>query len=379
MNRKFLIIILALLAILLCSCGQKQEQRPERKPLQTLPERITESELDNGKMETGTIPGEYIYASANFKLIKYHIPSGTATWVCQDPFCEHDLNCQFKLSDSRYAVIGNALYYVTEIDGQCRLRSYDGADMKIEEIRISNGILSRLFSYNYYLYFSESEVENHNIINTVIYRWDTQSGALDVIDCGDSYAKINKIEAGRIVWERGDEYFSTDLSGEDEREYSEMRQREWGNYVYKWDVAPDGDVARLYRKNLSTGEEALIAQDVFRLYFYGDKIIYFKRLDDPRVVTTEAGKSIKDEWGGNVYVMNSDGSNKHRICHVEDFYYAGMSASRNNELVCGDWVGMLSQNYYVDEYGQVKYWVADMLVVNVVTGEYKFIKYNPYE
>ena len=376
MKRKFLLITLAVLIIFLCSCGQKQEQRPERKPLQTLPERITESELDNGKMETGTIPGDYIYASANFKLIKYHIPSGTATWVCQDPFCEHDLNCQFKLPDSRYAVIGNALYYVTEIDGQCRLRSYDGADMKIEEIRISNGVLSRLFSYNYYLYFSELEVVDHSIIGTVIYRWDTQSGALDVIDCGDSYAKINKIEAGRIVWEKGDEYFSTDLSGEDEREYSKMRQREWGNYVYKWDVAPSGGVARLYRKNLSTGEEALIAQDVFRLYFYGDKIIYFKRLDEPRVVTTEAGKSIKDEWGGNVYVMNSDGSNKHRICHVEDFYYGSMPP-----IACGDWVGIISQNYYPNEntWGGAAFCLTDMLLVNVVTDEYKLIKFNPCE
>ena len=371
MKRKFLLITLAVLIIFLCSCEQKQP-RPERPTF----EKITSSEPEYGEIETGTIPGDYIYASANFKLIKYHIPSGTATWVCQDPFCEHDLNCQFKLSDSRYAVIGNALYYVTEIDGQCRLRSYDGADMKIEEIRISNGILSRLFSYNYYLYFSESEVENHNIINTVIYRWDTQSGALDVIDCGDSYAKIDKIEAGRIVWERGDEYFSTDLSGEDEREYSEMRQREWGNYVYKWDVAPGGGVARLFRKNLSTGEEALIAQDVFRLYFYGDKIIYFKRLDEPRVVTTEAGKSIKDEWGGNVYVMNSDGSDAHLLCHVEDFYYGSMPP-----IACGDWVGIISQNYYPDEntWGGAGYCLTDMLIVNVVTDEYKLIKFNSYE
>lgn len=376
MKRKFLFITLAVLIIFLCSCGQKQEQRPERKPLQTLPERITESELDNGEMETGTIPGDYIYASANFKLIKYHIPSGTATWVCQDPFCEHDLNCQFKLPDSRYAVIGNALYYVTEIDGQCRLRSYDGADMKIEEIRISNGILSRLFSYNYYLYFSESEVENHNIINTVIYRWDTQSGALDVIDCGDSYAKINKIEAGRIVWEKGDEYFSTDLSGEDERPYTPVLQREWGNYVYTWVLDANGEFIRLSRKDRSTNQEIVIAQDFDWFYFYGDKVVYWKRTDTPRYVTSDAGKQIKDEWGGNVYVMNSDGSDAHLLCHVEDFYYGSMPP-----IACGDWVGIISQNYYPNEntWGGAAFCLTDMLLVNVVTDEYKLIKFNPCE
>lgn len=376
MKRKFLLITLAVLIIFLCSCGQKQEQRPERKPLQTLPERITESELDNGEMETGNIGGDYIYASTNSRLIKYHIPSGTATWVCQDPFCEHSLNCQFKVPDFRYAAIGNILYYVTEIDGQCRLRSYDGDSMKIEEIRISNGVLSRLFSYNYYLYFSELNVVDGNIIDAVIYRWDTQNGKTDVIDCGDPYAKIYKIEAGRIVWEKGDKYFSTDLSGEDKRPYTPVLQREWGNYIYTWALGANGEFIRLSRKDRSTNQEIVIAQDFDWFYFYGDKVVYWKRTDTPRYVTSDAGKQIKDEWGGNVYVMNSDGSDAHLLCHVEDFYYGNMPP-----IACGDWVGIISQNYYPNEnsWGGAGYCLTDMLVVNVVTGEYKFIKYNPYE
>ena len=374
MKRNLLLIALAALTILLGSC-EKQPNRP-MKPTKPLPEQITESELDNGEMETGNIGGDYIYASANFKLIKYHIPSGTATWVCQDPFCEHDLNCQFKLPDSRYAVIGNTLYYVTETDGQCRLRSYDGADMKIEEIRISNGVLSRLFSYNYYLYFSELEVVDHSIIGTVIYRWDTQSGALDVIDCGDPYAKINKIEAGRIVWEKGEKYFSTDLEGEDQRPYTPVLQREWGNYVYTWALDANGGYVQLSRRDRSTNQEIVIARDIDLFYFYGDKIVYWKRSDTPRYVTSDAGKQIKDEWGGNVYVMNSDGSDAHLLCHVEDFYYGYMPP-----IACGDWVGIISQNYYPDEndWSGASLTFTDILIVNVVTDEYKLIKFNPCE
>ena len=92
--------------------------------------------------------------------------------------------------------------------------------------------------------------------------------------------------------------------------------------------------------------------------------------------TEDAGKQIKDEWGGNVYVMNSDGSDAHLLCHVEDFYYGNMPP-----IACGDWVGIISQNYYPNEnsWGGAGYCLTDMLVVNVVTGEYKFIKYNPYE
>ncbi len=375
MKQRFLLVILALLAIFACSCEQKQPDRP-MNPSKPLPEKITGSEPEYGEMETGNIGGDYIYASTNSRLIKYHIPSGTATWVCQDPFCEHSLNCQFKVPDFRYAAIGNILYYVTEIDGQCRLRSYDGDSMKIEEIRISNGVLSRLFSYNYYLYFSELNVVDGNIIDAVIYRWDTQNGKTDVIDCGDPYAKIYKIEAGRIVWEKGDKYFSTDLSGEDEREYTPILQREWGQYVYRWTLDSNGKYTGLYRKDRSTNQEIMIAQDFDWFYFYGDKVVYWKRTDTPRYVTSDAGKQIKDEWGGNVYIMNSDGSNAHLLCHVEDFYYGNMPS-----IACGDWVGIISMNYYPHEntWGGAALALTDMLIVNVVTDEYKLIKFNPYE
>lgn len=376
MKHKFLIITLSLLLALLCSCNQGQGQ--ELKPLKPLPKRITASELNEGEIETGTVAGDYIYHSDYHILIKYHIPSGTATTVCQDPFCEHDLHCPFRISGNGYAAMGNILYYANEIDGQWRLRSYDGDSMQIQEIRVSDGVINRLFTYNYYLYFSESEAVDGSLINSVVYRWDTQSDAFDVIDCGYSHARIYKIEVGRIIWEKGDEYISTDLNGEDEREYNNILQREWGNYKYRWMLLSGGSVA-LYRKDLSTNQEILLADSLDDFYFYGDKILYWEKTESPRVVATKNGKQIIDNWGGNVYVMNSDGSNKHQICHVEDFYYGGLSTRRNNEYVCGDWVGMISQNYYEDENGNVNLCLSDMLFVNVVTGEYKFIKYNPYE
>ena len=112
---------------------------------------------------------------------------------------------------------------------------------------------------------------------------------------------------------------------------------------------------------------------------YGDKILYLYRSDSPRLVTTEAGTIVKDYYGGDVYIMNFDGSNKHLLCHVDDFYYFYTSYERNNEYVCGDWVGMHSQNSYLKENGSSMLDLTDMLFVNVVTEEYKLIKFNPYE
>ena len=375
MKKSLWLITLVALCILTCSCGQKEQQLE----LPTY-ERITESQLEYGEIETGNIGGDYIYGvSTDDILIKYHIPSGTATWVCQDPFCAHDyVNCPFAVSPSQYAAMGNVLYYVKKTDdGRRSLRAYDGDSMQVEEIRVSDGVISRLFTYNYYLYFSESESSDGGLINTVIYRWDTQTDAFDVIDCGHPYAKINKIEIGRIVWEQGEKVFSTDLNGEDERAYNQTYQREWGKYVYRWDYDYDKqEFSRLYRKDLTTGEEILIGQNMFCFYFYGDKVLYFKYTDTPRYVTSDAGTQMKDKFGGNVYIMNSDGTNDHLLCHVDDFYFMGMSSRRNNEFVCGDWVGIMATNSY-SESGGID--TTDKLFVNVVTEEYKLIKFNPYE
>ena len=118
---------------------------------------------------------------------------------------------------------------------------------------------------------------------------------------------------------------------------------------------------------------------MYFFFFYGDKVLYFKYTDTPRYVTSDAGTQMKDKFGGNVYIMNSDGTNDHLLCHVDDFYFFGMSSDRNNEYVCGDWVGMHSQNSYLNEQGSSMLDLTDMLFVNVVTEEYKLIKFNPYE
>ena len=375
MKRKLLLTILALLCILLGSCGQKQ-QRPERPTH----EKITESELEYGEVETGTVPGDYIYRCFDGLMLKYHIPTGTATPVCQDPFCTHMnySSCPFASSTKIMASIGNMLYYIIYIEGQAFLRSYDGDSMKVEELYTSNGRLSRIFSYNYYLYFSEhlsTKVEGD--IKTTVYRLDTQSGALEIIDCGHPFARMELIEVGRIVWKDDLDYYSTDLDGGDWRVYDQNYCREWGKYKLRWTLGK-WTYDKIYCKDLSTGEEVLIAEDVADFYVYGDKLLYVKFVENPQVWITVNGQDKKDLYGGDIYVVNLDGTEDKLLCHAENFIYAGPSADRNNEFVCGDWVGFSSENYY-DEKGYPSLTFTDMLVVNVITGEYRLIQYNPFE
>ena len=380
MKRNICLIALSLLCILLCSCEQKQP-RPERPTF----EKITSSELAYGKVETGTVPGDYIFRSERIGsktlMLKYHIPTGTAVPVCQDPFCSHEqyAGCPFAASPSQIASIGNVLYYViSEVEGQSSLRSYDGDSMKVEEIYTSNGIVTRLFRYNYYLYFSEKlSTNSQEEQKTTVYRLDTQIGVSEVIDCDDPQAKIYAIEAGRIIWQSSHGYFSTDLNGDDWRTYEQTCIREWGKYRLRWELGK-WTYDKIYCKDLATGEEVLIAEDVADFYTYGDKLVYFK-FAPTRVRVDEYGVEIRDQYGGNVYVVNLDGTEDRLLCHVEDFVFLCGSSDRNNEFVCGDWIGFISESYYKEHNSDPELLLTDMLVVNVVTGEYKFIKYNPYE
>ena len=380
MKKSLWLITLVALCILTCSCEQKQ-QRPERPTY----EKITESELKVAGVETGNVGGEYVFYADNGILLKYHIPTGTAAIVCPDPFCPHQRygsSCQFAVESRLMTSIGNVLYYtMVDQEGHQYLRSYDADSMKVEEIRATNGRLSRIFSYNYYLYFSEhlpTKVEGE--FTTTTYRLDTQSGALEVIDCGHPFARMKLIEAGRIVWVDDLKYYSTDLDGDDWRIYEQNYCREWGKYLLRWEMPTDKwTIDKMYCKDLTTGEEVLIAKDIADFYVYGDKLLYFKYAPT-RVWTDENGVEIKDRYGGNVYVVNLDGTGDRLLCHVEDFAYVMPSPDRNNEFVCGDWVGFVSESFHVSAPGNSPAFLAtNILFVNVVTGEYRFIKYNPYE
>jgi len=391
MRSKFFLITSTALSLSLCillgSCGQKSPERPTH-------EKITSSELANGEVKTGTIPGDYIYRAIHVAnkglLIKYHIPTGTVTTVCQDPFCDHDaVTCPFSLGPSQISAIGNVLYYVvrSEDNEQMHLRSYDGDSMEIQELRVSNGVIGNLFAYNYYLYFFEklpTGVEEE--FKTTVYRLDTQSGALDVIDCGHPFAKIYSVEDNMILWKEGNGYLSTDLDGNDTDVYVFDYGRQWGGYRYRWEVHETGDIMifdqTIYRQDPVTKEEIVVAEHIGPSYFYGDKIIYFMYEENPRVWTVLDGLDYTDRFGGNVYVMNLDGSDNRLLCHVDDCVIGMTSTSRNNEYNCGDWVGIDVENIYLRPNGPElteEYTFTDMLIVNVVTGEYKLIRYNPFE
>ena len=378
MKQKLLAFVLVLTALLACSCSRETQEESASK---TYGEFYTD-----GDIETGTIAGDYIYSlessnstdSGNI-LLKYHIPTGTATTVCQDPFCNHNMTCPFSVSRVNIATIGNMLYYTTKEDDEWFLRSYNGDDMKIEQLYTGNGYLSNLFSYNYYLYFSDSKRSDDMKDDVTIYRIDTQSNEIiEINQISDSKEKMLYVRDGRILWETLSGNYYTDLEGDNRKNINNKTQQQYGNYTYRddWKKAGPGWKIEIdiYMKNISTGEERLVAEDIGPYVFYGGKIIYFKALPERVLVGEIDWVNQYDYYGGNIYIMNLDGSDNRLLCHVDNCYF--MFSATN---FCGDWIGYPAKNYYEDNNGDKMYTTTDMLIVNIVTGEYKYIAYNPFE
>jgi len=378
MKQKLLAFLLVLIALFTCSCNREEDAASN----------ITSSVLTEDEIETGTIAGDYIFRffeeGAKRLLLKYHIPTGTVTTVCQDPFCAHELSCPFAIGASRFAAIGDILYYVHEGENQNEIRSYNGDDMQIKQVYTSDGVLGRLFTYNYYLYFTDVKPGKNTEFIATIYRLDTQTNKILEIHTTTESDKIYEIKDNKIIWRKGSDYYSTDLNGNFKKEIK-LEDKQWGNYTYRTElnIAPpipwENFKWDLYRTNIFTGEEKLVAKDIGPFYFYGERIIYFKPTGKKTLIDTFNGIGWYDYFGGNVYVMNLDGSDNRLLCHVDNCYINGLSTNRNNELICGDWIGIIAEKYHEDQYGNASLLLSDLLLVNVVTGEYRYAAYDPYE
>ena len=80
MKKQLWMIALLAFCILLGSC-EKQPNRPMKPPY----EKITSSELSDGEVRTGTVPGDYIYRAMHVSnkslLLKYQYSWAEMPWL----------------------------------------------------------------------------------------------------------------------------------------------------------------------------------------------------------------------------------------------------------------------------------------------------------
>ncbi len=82
------------------------------------------------------------------------------------------------------------------------------------------------------------------------------------------------------------------------------------------------------------------------------------------------GRVARDEFGGNVYVMNPDGSDAHLLFHTDEYLY-GMTDDQRHPLVCGDYIGIFTAKFKNDETVS-----DDLIIANINTGEFVITDYK---
>lgn len=373
MKRNIAIILLLILTFHLYSCNGVAENN--------VSERVENSSAENTRREGptkykpykyGIVAGDYIFArNSSFEPVKYNVHDGKMSHLCPDPFCNHHFNeCEFM--GFEFQAIGNTVYFAKQDDitGKGTIYSFDPETAKITAIYSVRGSLNILNVYDYRLLarFSLSESSK----TSGCYFWyDTKTGKTeDLLDskATSDYA-IYQIRDDLIIWKDmiGRKYYCTDLSGKNLKEYDFGYC--YGNY-YKAEFEEDDDgnsICSLYVTFRGESEKTCLIKDVGAYVFYENKIVYFKCVprEEQRVVhVCSNGTEDRDIYGGNVYVMNPDGTDNHLLLHTDEFIL-GMTSVREHPQVSGEYFGIIVAEYEGDAITDNK-----LIIANINTGEF---------
>ena len=364
MKRVISFILIFLLTAGLYSCGGAVGEAGKETT-------AANAEREFERRKFGVVWEDYIFIRrADSVIMKYNIKSGETTFLCPDPFCTHtDKGCQF--FSVSFVYIGNTVYYTKqdEISGKGTMYSFDADTAETKTVYSQNGVLNCVYAYEQriLLYAAES----YERTSGRYYFWyDTANGKTE--ELRDSVINqnyiIHSIENDRIIWHpvRSDEYYSTDLSGGDFKEYT------FGNYYgnrYRGALDTDGDGVQHYNMYVTLkgeSEERLLIADLGLPLFAEDKIIYTKTVpkEERKIAfVDEFGNEFTDDYGGDVYIMDPDGKNSRLLFHTDESI--AEMIPEGNVLISGDYFAITSE-YYIETQGMINRYI----IANIKTGEF---------
>ena len=305
-------------------------------------------------------------------LIKYNIHNGEMSFLCPDPFCRHEEDCQFAgvgvLSHS-FDFIENTVYYANDEKGtgQNCLYSFDIDTSATKLLYESEGVIRDVHAYERRLFIREITGGRYNAESRCFW-YDTITGKTEEYKGKQSGIKLNRIENDRMIWYsifNHDLYF-TDLEGNEYQDY------DFGSYYgnhYDIEYPEYGDnetKSGLYVTFSGETERKLLKEGVGQVTFAENKIIYTKVVpkEERRVgFVDELGREYYDPYNGDVYIMNPDGSDDHLLFHCDE--YISELPDGSNGLISGDYVGMYSLRL-LEGMGNI----FVLIIVNIKTGEF---------
>ncbi len=338
----------------------------------------TAPEVPAGEPKTcnyGKIWKDYVVLSDgnDGTLIKYNIHNGEMSYLCPDPFCKHNDDCQFGgvgvLADD-YDFIENTVYYANDEKGtgQNCLYSFDIDTSATNLLYESEGVIRDVHAYERRLFVREITGGRYNAESRCFW-YDTVTGKTEEYKGKntESVIKLNWIINDRMMWYSilTHEFFFTDLSGNEIKDY-DMNYR-YGNHYSCEAYDTDGNIKRtLYVTLADETEKKVLVNDINQFCYLEDKIIYIKPVpkNERRVAyVDDLGVEYYDPYNGDVYIMNPDGTDDHLLFHCDEMI--SDISSGPNGLISGDYIGIFSDRF-LEGTGDI--WV--LIIVNIKTGEF---------
>ena len=363
--KRIICVILALIYIFtLFACGGGTEKAANGE----------NDDTSSKSINYGIIPGDYIFDKPYGTIVKYNVHTGEMTTLCPDPFCTHDDGrCQFyRIGSNSFTSIGNTVYYITtdEATGKTAVFSFDADTAETKTVYSSDGIFSRIYSYEYKLFIYRLEGSYRGAKGSYVW-YDTKTGKTEEL-CKDQIPQnyvFEDIIDDRIIWRpfAEYEYYSTNLKGEDFKEY-DFGYRYGNHYEYVEETGEDGSIhTNLYVTLKNETERKLLIDNPQYVQFCENKIIYTKTIPykEWKVFYYGDGKyTERDPSCGNVYIMDPDGTDDHLLFHTDECIADILQEHDKQTTRCGDYYGIHIWSFKDDtDY-------INMLIVNLNTGEY---------
>ncbi len=386
---KRFIIILLFLAVLLVSCN------------------TTHRETDVVDQKENPYTKDYIYTLFGGTLYKINVQSGNASPMCPDPLCSHDSdNCPFyTVSETGDGIVFTEqyAYYLCGqsnpggfSNGNNQLRRFDMKNGSYKVLyRADNGTLTNMiFGDNYVFMNLQTINDGKHGYQILRYHLKTDKAVSLTKEPTSDCPRPLEYNDERVIWENADgTLFSTDIDYQNKKEETDYYDSTHSNGNYQYKLSYTGEYAdnkypgnsmsihELSYINIQTNEEKVLFKTSFTPIIYHDSIIYCKYspiyIGEIKGDESDTGSSYPqyDSFGGKIYICNADGTGERLLCDImseQNLYELPFyTDSILGKMGDGEWVGKWIKRYRKTEDGFIERISNAILLINIVSGEYK--------
>lgn len=341
---------------------------------------------------------DYIIYNINDILMKINVHTGAATPLCPDPLCSHNSgDCLFfgTFPNKYYVISDNSIYFfhMEPQDETYYLISYNWSTGKITQLYDTKNVLYGIILMENYLIFSEviydEKLEDGTLVtSTNIYRLNINENNADIEKLNQKPLKYSHRpawkEGERICWtiDPTSEEYTTNVDYKDIQEYNYtstgiMHMKDYTDSEWYVEFDYKGSRSVVNKVNRNTGERVYLDENAGTFFKYSNFIIYQKALDKETLVGTGIdGHKYYSYTENKLYSINFDGSDKKLLCDLGDenyFYYLDLSSI--SEPTYNEYRLIALRDYKYNAEGKITSLEVKYVVVNLITGEYKFVSF----